>query len=841
MIHINKLRHYYASKQGESVKALDDVSCVFPDRGLYFVVGKSGSGKSTLLNVLGGLDKIQSGDLLVDGTSFRAFKQSDYDKYRSSYVGVIFQEFNLINEINIHDNLELQLNIAGNKDAGALISRTLSQVGLSGYEKRYPNELSGGEKQRVAIARQIAKGAKLLLADEPTGNLDSENTKNIFSLLKEIAKDILVIIVSHDVESAQTYGHGSIELKDGKIINDSINSSLSISKQHLELTKKSKFPVKYYSKFARKNIFNRKIRFSVALLLSSISLMLLCVFGSILGYSFENGLANSLLKNGVKHVNLVQGMVEMTDSNFGFILDDRGNNLSPSFISEFDQSYQTKYNYYKITSDDNRFSLGSIYHSTKIAQIASSDDIRFLGYDMLEGYQSLTDDSVYITDFYANALIREHCIYVNGDSEQVEIPSSMTMRDLVGKVVLTNNTSNATVIKIAGIIKTDSDRFSYVSGAGDFSTDYNESLDYKDSIYNVIYANEAYILGIIIAGDNFFYNEYSEVRINDKAMVVANFRNTANLINGYGQNGVVLTDASMYSEVALLPKLGEDDCIISLATYNSLFGDNRNTNYYIQYVEDGKYGEFVVMHYPEHIGESISLSITSQADDGLEYQKSYNIIGVYIIDAMSSSHGIAELYLSDENYNDLAIGSELLYTNIIFDISSMSEKELAGILTYLLGSEKIAISAYTYPTLSIKFNFMGLRYFFVVISGIILLVAAILFVNFISTTISDKRKDIGIIRALGGTSKSVFLIFFTLGLVFTILSSLLSFGLYGILNSVFNAYLAKGVLAGVTLLRFNFLMLPVIPIISIIVMLLSSIVPIVRITRKSPIDAIKSE
>ena len=219
MIEFKNLTKIYPSKRKykKDVLALDHLNLTLPDTGMIFIIGKSGSGKSTLLNLIGGLDKISEGDIIADGNSLVSFRESDLTNYRCSYVGFIFQDYHLLDEFTVRENIELSADIAGkNTDLPTL----LTQVDLEGLADRYPHELSGGQQQRVAIARIVSKDVKVLLADEPTGNLDKHTSKQVLELLKELSKTRLVIIVSHNQTDATTYADRIISLDHGRIVLD---------------------------------------------------------------------------------------------------------------------------------------------------------------------------------------------------------------------------------------------------------------------------------------------------------------------------------------------------------------------------------------------------------------------------------------------------------------------------------------------------------------------------------------------------------------------------------------------------------------------------------------------
>lgn len=220
MLSVRDLTKSYKPKGGVVTKALDGVSIDFPERGMVFILGKSGSGKSTLLNVTGGLDRPDSGEIIVKGKSSKDFSASDFDSYRNTFIGFIFQEYNILNEFNVEQNIALALQLQGKKNDKAAVNALLEKVDLIGYGHRKPNTLSGGQKQRVAIARALIKDPEIIMADEPTGALDSKTGKDVMDTLKKLSEEKLVIIVSHDLDFAEQYGDRIVEMKDGKIISD---------------------------------------------------------------------------------------------------------------------------------------------------------------------------------------------------------------------------------------------------------------------------------------------------------------------------------------------------------------------------------------------------------------------------------------------------------------------------------------------------------------------------------------------------------------------------------------------------------------------------------------------
>ena len=204
-------------------KALDQVSLNLRDNEFVAILGPSGSGKTTLLNIIGGLDRYDSGDLIINGISTKKYKDRDWDSYRNHTIGFVFQSYNLIPHQTILSNVELALTISGigKSERRERAKKALDQVGLGEQVHKKPNQLSGGQMQRVAIARALVNDPEILLADEPTGALDSETSVQVMELLKEVARDRLVVMVTHNPELAHEYATRIVNLKDGKIRSDS--------------------------------------------------------------------------------------------------------------------------------------------------------------------------------------------------------------------------------------------------------------------------------------------------------------------------------------------------------------------------------------------------------------------------------------------------------------------------------------------------------------------------------------------------------------------------------------------------------------------------------------------
>jgi len=267
-------------------RALNDINLTFQKGEFVSIIGPSGCGKTTALNIIGGLDRYSKGDLVINGTSTKEFKERDWDSYRNHSIGFVFQSYNLINHLSVLDNVELGMTLSGvsQEERKTRAISVLERVGLKTQLNKRPTKLSGGEKQRVASARALVNNPDILLADEPTGALDSTTAHEILDLIREISHEKLVIMVTHEKMYAKEYSSRIVELKDGEVINDSLNKNI------VELDDKGYSPKRTAMSFltALKLSFNnlrtKKFRTIITALASSVG-----IIGVGLVLSISNG------------------------------------------------------------------------------------------------------------------------------------------------------------------------------------------------------------------------------------------------------------------------------------------------------------------------------------------------------------------------------------------------------------------------------------------------------------------------------------------------------------------------------------------------------------------------
>ena len=284
------LKNVYKSYKDE--KVLKNINIFFRNKEFVSILGPSGSGKTTLLNIIGGLDTYDSGDLIINGKSTKMFKSKDWDSYRNKKIGFIFQNYNLINHLSVYDNVKISLTLSG-LSKNIIKKKTveaLTKVGLVKHIYKKPNQLSGGQMQRVAIARAIVNNPDIIVADEPTGALDSKTSINVMNILKEISKERLVIMVTHNKDLAIKYSDRIIEIEDGCIKNDSSPFNDVTSEKEIIKRKKS-MSIITSLKLSFLNLLTKKKRTFLTSLAGSIGIV-----GIALVLSINSGV-NNYIKN----------------------------------------------------------------------------------------------------------------------------------------------------------------------------------------------------------------------------------------------------------------------------------------------------------------------------------------------------------------------------------------------------------------------------------------------------------------------------------------------------------------------------------------------------------------
>ncbi len=474
---INVTKTFLTPKK-ETVEAINDVSLSLPNNGIIFVVGKSGAGKSTLLNILGGLDKPTSGSILYEEQDLHAFDNNKRSIYLKHEIGFIFQEYYLLEDMNVFDNLSLAIaNLTKDKLAiNNKIDKALSDVGLSRFKYRKISELSGGEKQRVAIARAIIKNVKVILCDEPTGNLDKENSKMVFELLKQLSFDKLIMVSSHEEDLAKDYANRIIRMDNGKIVEETLLNEITI------VTNSSSIPFQsnnnsmtYFPSFNKlslkliiSNIKNSLVSLILATVVLCFSFVTLTTFIAISNYNSYDTFIDTLEYNQqyiVKVTSYLDHSVFIGDELYLYGVSptyERVNEEDIFQVEELTKQLLPTYNSYfflkhfqdfiDYTFEANEFGSypSDVYHKTYFTDMIIVDDFSLFNQPLRYGDLPVEDNEVLIYDFMAMQLINTGSL-TNVDS----------MEKLVGYKLTDMDTGLEMII--SGILISQYEKYSYTS------------------------------------------------------------------------------------------------------------------------------------------------------------------------------------------------------------------------------------------------------------------------------------------------------------------------------------------------------------------------------------------
>lgn len=485
MIKVEGLCKQYTINDSVTINALKNVDLKFPDTGFIVIAGRSGSGKTTLLNMLGGLDRPTSGSVFFNEKNLNMFKGKDYDYYRNYCASFIFQDYNLLSDYSVIDNIKLAVSFQEN-DKEVISKRAsdaLERVGLSELKVRKLKTLSGGQQQRVVIARALAKDASVILCDEPTGNLDSKTSEQIIETLKEIAKDRLVVVVTHDEEIAKSADR-LVRLKDGEVFEDVQQRKTKHQPVKLEKEKERKsqggIRLRESLSMVKHNLQHFAVTSTFVAILFVAMFVLLSVFTSLAQFDKHEAYAYTLKQNG-QYVMQITKYIDKARvyPNFGELVTINGpqaeeskcriedietlRNENPGVA--FYPSYFFNKNFQDFTDG---FILPSnmefMFEAIGFREAVAVDDFATFHQGLSFGRKPVEDNEVLIYDYMAYCLI-----YHNVFSGSIE--------SLVGKELTDKQTGLN--LKISGIIKSDYEQYSYIKTSRerfDFEKTYLTSL-----------------------------------------------------------------------------------------------------------------------------------------------------------------------------------------------------------------------------------------------------------------------------------------------------------------------------------------------------------------------------
>lgn len=841
MIKLKNICKRYISKNKHETLALNNVTLEFDDHGMVFILGKSGSGKTTLLNVLGGLDCYNDGDMKILNVSSKKFSQKDFDSYRNTYIGFVFQDYNLLEDYDVYSNITIALKLQRKKVNEEKIDKLLKSLNLLELKGRKVNELSGGQKQRVAIARALVKNPKIILADEPTGNLDSENGEQVLKLLKQISKNKLVIIVSHDKESANTHGDRIIEIKDGILINDNnpiIDNNISEEYKTIE----SKLPIKDCLKLGWSSISHKKCKLFFTILLSTFAMIFLSLSFLLATYNLSLSHAKYMKQEGQSYIQIekkaYQDSADYKGANTHLNNKDIQNINGILNRKDYDIVYRFSNEYANLNIID-VMNLNiildiendktDVYLTSFTPEIVEIDST--FSKEKIIGNIPTAYNEIVISNYLADLIIQ----YGIKTGEQDEYgmyekfyPSNYDELVNASKKFTFGNIEN---IKIVGIIEYDMDKFQVLKNYKKYGGSLVEDLSYlAHFIYNKIYVKEGFIDFYNDTDANLLSLDYEyELSSNDVEFRDFLSDTSINYLNNQIEyyNGIewVQTDKLNKNQMILNVQQTKN---FNLTDYMNQLSDYLNSHPNLEQQEAEK--TFFTRYINTNIiGQHVNLKVS--LDDFEEIFENIEIIG---ITGMLDDEN--ETYFSKELLSEY-IGSN--FSAIGVRITENDEKKLRKILSeFPIYGEYSAETPYS-ESIRVHMDTINmLKRFTSYVSIALLLFTVILISNFIFTSIHYQRKNIGILRALGTRQNDIIKIFILEGFIISNFTGVLStFGLMEI-STLLNNTILSGADLALTPFIVHFQIVLYLFVTIFIIIVISSIIPLVKFSKMKPVDVI---
>lgn len=823
MLELKNISKTYKSKKGSDTIALKNITTILPNKGMIFLVGKSGSGKSTLLNLLGGLDSADDGEIIFNGKDINKFNVKEFDSYRNTYVGFVFQEFNVLEQYNVYENIELALKLQKINPIEGVVDSLLNSLGISNLGKRKINELSGGQKQRVAIARALIKNPKLILADEPTGNLDSSSSEQIFSILKEVSKEKLVVVVSHDIQSARKYADRIIELEDGNIISDT-NGNIIDDNDNFVL-KESNLPFSYSLKLALINLKIKPLKLFLTIIITTFSLVFMAI---ALNFTFFNP---TDLKIRVMNDNN-KNIVDISKWDVG--LEGRGSMkmkiLNKDDVENISNNIESKYNLvYSLFDNGKTLSLelpekdekDDFYSSIPyFFEYVEVNDERIL--EKVIGNKPQKYDEIVIHKYLADYII-EYGVF---DSDEI-LYKPTSYEDFInsGKYLKLGNNK----VKVVGILDVDdslykeakkSKKFNYDILRQFFYTNYSENSRFiyvKDFVaeVNLPIHKESNLSKILLS--SLFRASHNIKPLNSEVEILTN--NGIKKISSLNKNEIV-------ASTSYLMKLYPD--------YNEKFQEYINKNkgeLYIKLLID------FTLNYlsTNNILDKTNLTITTFNFDKDEYIP-VKIIGITVDENDYISQTILDEYVPDIK---LLTGIKVYEDNNKKLRKILDEYELLNYADEYEYGTMIKLSIpYSDDITGVISIYKTLHKYILAVCLVFVLFTFLIFYNFIAVSISYIKKEIGILRAIGAKSFDLIKIFACESIIVGIISWVLSvIGFIYVINLLNNSlfkemyYEFNGIILDPLIIVFSLLF-------AVIMSLLITILSLNRVNKVKPIEAI---
>lgn len=892
MLKLNNVTKIYKTKDF-SIGALSGASLTLPDVGFISILGDSGSGKTTLLNLIGGLDKVSSGDIYFNNENITLYDDLKLTEYRKKHIGFIFQNFGLIPYVNVYQNVKVSCDLLNEDDScNEKINNILNKVGLFDKAKKYPKELSGGEKQRVAIARALINSPSIILADEPTGQLDKTNSLEILKLLKSISSSYLVIMVTHNEEFAKTFSDRIIILEDGKIIKDSIlNEKISKNCKVFEKSNKKCKHIKIRNLFSLQ--FFRSFKHKLKLILTSLSFAI-GLGGLSLCLALNNG-ANSYINN-LETTTLIRYPITIEDISFNgldisdyFKDDEEGIYPDYQYLNVSNNNYITHINlindrYLNYLNNLSTNLYDSISYRNKVnMNLITNDNGIYKGF--INSPTNFTSDVISNTNYF-NSLTNYEKTINEFDVISGRLPQNRN--ELVLVTDKYNNIPNNLLTNIGITTSNEKLNFSDIIGKkyklvnnNDF---YSDSNIYKE--VNGIFLKESYLFkendlsiytlyDLIIDLNNNYQNEmYDKVKENLKEIIkyidipngvdididsidFSNEDEILDFISSIHQRKTITyfnnPDTNRLKEIYNDKFIGEELEIVGIIrpNENSYISSYSPGLYYLEELKD-----YVINFNNLEVNDINNDGIINELDDTRnkvtkEYEKAFylnydgrlNYNFLNIID----NNDLNNDYLTYLN-NRKVYGLDNYISNILIYPKDYDSK--IEILNYLdeYNTNLDTKDVITYIDLSGDImdsvhqiiNFLSI--ILISLSSISLLISIIMIIVITFNSINERTYEFGVLRSLGARKIDIGNLVIIESIFISILSSLI-----GLLISYIMTYPLNNILNGVfgNLLLYNVVSVDILNILLIIgissfLVIIASLIPAIQASKKKPIDALKA-
>lgn len=820
---------------------LKGISIDFNRNGMIFILGKSGSGKSTLLNVLSTIDTPTSGRIIDQDLQLDSMTQKEVDSYRKNNIGFIFQDYCLIRDLSVADNIAT--GDAYGKIDREKIKELLTKLELdSSIMDKKASELSGGQQQRVSIARALYKDARIIFADEPTGNLDKENARKTFELLKKISKNCAVIVVTHDKDSADEFADRVIEISDGKIIKDEVctNAVQSDLAQPIVSNGNAKIDKTLFGNISKKFGQQGKVRKIVSIIGISLVLSIIGIILAISNYNFSKLSAPILEKeNKMPSVGVCKGYTNTISGEFSFgprpIGDEEIEMLESTFKNEEKDFY---YSILGASYASGGTGSGFLLNRVQYAVVSNNQNLSM--YDFKLGYGNYPEkkDEIAITDYMA------YSIYLLNSQSVMDIAGATSKEQL----------KDETFIKkyIEGLSEKERSEFLGGRSVSEMVTNVvdnpgllllNQSVDFVIDSFKVtgiiLSGYEKYKDMIYMPSNELLYEERYNEFLYLSNLYCYNLYVTEDFVENLYSNGLIFFDnavSSKYSKVKdilnISKKLGRNEVLMSSAEFRSRFEeefDPKKTDKYIVEIESST-----------SYGKGGPTDVYYDGDD-------VTVVGVFDLPSnFESTFGIDRIIVfSDDYFDDYA--KHQVHLDMIQLGMQNPDFKYQEFVDFLSSHEMYFYNYVAYSLYSLTPIMSLFMKIFAAILVISLVLACYMVINYFSFIIATRKKDIGIMRALGISISEIRKIFVAIALKIMVIVLLIAYVLYTVGIEVFNRILSQNYLAYIlntdmkklSIINNSALNYLALLVISAVLMTVAIIAPLKKISKINAIDVIR--